>query len=275
MFGNKQEISAGNESTNIQGNKIAVIQQNGLSYQEVRQVAMDVFKSNFYDIGDKATQVATKRAEEIINKYIEELQKKSPLSIQNTQDPDVRYSLYEVQKSYARDGNIGKSELLVNLLVERTMIEQHSFETIVLNEALITVPKLTLEQVNILSLIFIVTEIYLKDNPPFEFYYNTFFDKYLDIINIPDGRMFYEHLMYSGCITMDTYSEQLKPLIEQFNSHPNFASFPKLVRLENSWNVSPISHSSLSPVGIAIAIGNLKVKLEVDGLVTLNDYLVD
>ncbi|PES81322.1 hypothetical protein CN327_01400 [Bacillus cereus] len=274
-MGNKQEITAGNASTNIQANKLTVIQPNNLSYQEVRQVAMDVFKSNFYDIGDKATQVATKRAEDIINKYIEELQKKSALSLQNTQDPDIRYSLYEVQKSYARDGSIEKSELLVNLLVERTMIKQHSFETIVLNEALITVPKLTLEHVNILSLIFIVTEIYLKDNPPFEFYYNTFFDQYLDIINIPEGRMFYEHLMYSGCITMDTHSEQLKPLIEQFNSHPNFASFPKLVRLENSWNVSPISHSSLSPVGIAIAISNLKVKLEIDGLVTLNDYLVN
>ncbi|WP_176542719.1 hypothetical protein [Bacillus thuringiensis] len=41
---------------------------------------------------------------------------------------------------------------------------------------------------------------------------------------------------------------------------------------QHSWD---ISHSSLSPVGIAIAICNLKVKLEIDGLVTLNDYLVD
>lgn len=275
MIGNKQEISAGSESTNIQANKITVIQQNNLSYQEVRQVAMDVFKSNFYDIGDKATQVATKRSEEIINKYIEELQKKSPLSIQNTQDPDVRYSLYEAQKSYARDGNIKKSELLVNLLVERTAIKQHSFETIVLNEALITVPKLTLEQINILSLIFIVKDIYLKNDPPFEFYYDTFFDKYLDTIEIPDGRIFYEYLVYVGCITAEQYTEKLKSSIEQFNSRPNFSSFPKLVRLEHSWDMSPISNSSLSPVGIAIAISNLKAKLEIEDLVALNDYLVD
>ncbi|WP_369009437.1 LPO_1073/Vpar_1526 family protein, partial [Bacillus hominis] len=141
---------------------------------------------------------------------MEELQKKSPLSVQNTQDPDVRYSLFEVQKSYARHGNMEKSELLVDLLVRRTLIKQHSFETIVLNEALTTVPKLTLEQMNILSLIFIVVEIYLEGNPPFEFYYDTFFDKFLDIINIPQGRMFYEHLIYSGCITMDKNSGTLK-----------------------------------------------------------------
>ncbi len=156
----------------------------------MRQAAMDVFRCNFHDIGDTATQVAIKRAEEIINKYIAKLQNKSPLSIRNTQDPDIRYFLYEVQKSYAKDGNIEKSELLVNLLVERTVIKQQSFETIVLNEALITVPKLTLEHINILSLIFIVKIIYLKDNPPFEFYYDTFFDKYLNIINIPKGRIF-------------------------------------------------------------------------------------
>ncbi|ENB9403193.1 TPA: LPO_1073/Vpar_1526 family protein [Bacillus cereus] len=190
MIGNKREITAGNESTYIQANKVTVIQQKNLSYQEVRQMAMDVFKCNFHDIGDTATQVAIKQAEGIINKYIAKLQKESPLSIQNTQDPDIRYSLYEVQKSYAKDGNIEKSELLVNLLVERTVIKQQSFETIVLNEALITVPKLTLEHINILSLVFIVKIIYLKDNPPFEFYYDTFFDKYLDIINIPEGRIF-------------------------------------------------------------------------------------
>ncbi|WP_212936980.1 LPO_1073/Vpar_1526 family protein, partial [Bacillus hominis] len=112
-------------------------------------------------------------------------------------------------------------------------------------------------------------------NPPFEFYYDTFFDKFLDIINIPQGRMFYEHLIYSGCITMDKNSGTLKFLIEQFNSHPEFTSFPKLVRLAKSWDVSSISHCSLSPVGIAIAISNLKIRLGIGDLVKLNDYLVD
>lgn len=65
-------------------------------------------------------------------------------------DPDVRYALYEVKKSYARLGNKEMSELLLDLLVKRTLIKEHTFETLVLNVALATVPKLTLEQINIL-----------------------------------------------------------------------------------------------------------------------------
>lgn len=273
MKGNRQEINAGDESTNVQGGNVLVIQQSGLNYDQVRQVAMDIFKNNFYDLGEKASELAKKRAEEITNKYIEELHKNSLSSLQNTQDPDVRYSLYEIQKSYARHGNTEKANLLVDLLVKRTLIEQHSFETIVLNEALKTVSKLTAEQINIMSLIFIVRDIYLRDNPPFEFYYETFFDKYLDIIDIPQGRMFYEHLIYSGCITIEKNSETLADLIEQFNSHPNFASFPKIVKLEESWNDSLVSQSILSTVGIVIAIGNLKIRLGIKDLIEPFDYL--
>ncbi len=276
-IGNKKGIYVGNESTNIQGEKVNVTvnQQNGLSYEHIRQVAMDIFKSNFFDLGEKATQIAKKRAEEITNKYIEELQKKSPLSIENTQSPDILYALYEVQKSYARLGNIEISELLIDLLVRRTIIKDQSFETLVLSEAVTTVPKLTLEHMNILSLIFIVRYIYLEDNPPFQFYYDTFFDKFLDMIEITDGLMFYEHLKYSGCITIDHTSEKLKDLIESFNDGPKITSFPKLVRLEKDWNVSSIAGCSLSTVGIAIAISNLKMRLGLEDLIELSDYISD
>ncbi|MEM5672126.1 hypothetical protein AAHB54_13835, partial [Bacillus cereus] len=40
----------GDNSTNIQAKNVTV-QQNGLSYTAVKEVAMDVFKSNFYDLG--------------------------------------------------------------------------------------------------------------------------------------------------------------------------------------------------------------------------------
>lgn len=273
MKGNKQEIIAGDESTNVQGGNVLVIQQNGLNYDQVRQVAMDIFKNNFYYLGEKASEIAEKRAEEITKKYIEELHKNSLSSLQNTQDPDVRYSLYEIQKSYARHGSMAKAELLVDLLVRRTMTKQHSFETIVLNEALITISKLTLEQMDILSLIFIVRDIYLKTNPPFEFYYETFFNKFLEIIDIPQGRMFYEHLNYSGCITIENNSENLADLIEQFNSQPIFSSFPKLIQLEECWNDSLVSQCTLSTVGIVIAISNLKMRLGIEDLIEPFDYL--
>lgn len=69
-IGDKKLISGGNGSTNIQGNIVTINQQNqnGLNYQDVRQVFMDIFKSNFYDLGESATHIVKKRAEEVTNK---------------------------------------------------------------------------------------------------------------------------------------------------------------------------------------------------------------
>lgn len=207
MINDNKEINAGNYSTNVQGNKVTVNQQNGLSYQQVRQVAMDVFKSNFYDLGDKASQIARERAEEITNKYIGELHKRSPLSIENTQDPDIRYALYEVQKSYARLGDKEISNLLVDVLIQRTINQNESFEKLVLNEALTIIPKLTTKQIDILTLIYIVK--YLNFKPefkiPFEYYYS-FLNPLINIIDIPTSEMCYQHLQYSGCLSISVAS---------------------------------------------------------------------
>ncbi|MGD6964443.1 LPO_1073/Vpar_1526 family protein [Fictibacillus phosphorivorans] len=274
-MGNKQAINGGDHSTNIQGNEVIINQQNGISLSDIRHIAMDVFKSNFYDLGITATEIASKRAEEIINEYLKSLQNMSPMYVQNTQDPDIRYSLFEIQKSYARQGEKNKAELLVDLLVERTKILKNSFETIVINEALETVPKLTFEHLNILSLIFIVKHIYLEDNPPFQVYYDKFYDKFLDFVDIPQGLMFYEHLKYCWCVTEGENNEKLQMLIEHFNDGPIFANYPKLVKLSKSWDVSSISHCSLSTVGVALAISNLKMRLGIGDILKLNQYLMD
>lgn len=270
MIGDKNEIQAGDNSTNIQGNKVTVM-NNGLGYPEVRQVVMDVFKSNFYDLGEKVERLVNERAEEIINKYLKRLEEQYPKLINNTEDPDMRFAIYEVQKSYARLGDKEISDLLVEVLIQRTKNQGESFKKLVLNEALTIIPKLTSKQIDVLSLIYLVK--YLAFIPefkiPFE-QYNSLIQPFLTTIEIPINEMFYQHLQYSGCVSISIGSSTFHTVMVNkfphlFANNDNLMTVlnahPYLTHVKNVWDSSKLCNCSLSSVGIAIALSNIKMKM--------------
>ncbi|SHH12892.1 LPO_1073/Vpar_1526 family protein [Desulfosporosinus lacus] len=274
MLGDKKEIQAGDGSTNIQGDKVTVVVNQGLSYTEVRQVSMDVFENNFYDLGEKVKKLVNERAEEILNKYLKRLAEESPESINNTEDPDIRSSIFEVQKSYARLGDKEISDLLVEVLIKRTINPGEPFIKLVLNEALTIIPKLTTKQINILSLIYLVK--YLSFIPQFNVSFDTYsqlIQPFLTKIEIPTNEIFYQHLQYCGCVSIsigeanfDTIMIHKFPYLFKNNEdlNPALNLHPHLVHIKSIWNSSKLCNSTLSSVGIAIALNNLKVKAGYD-----------
>lgn len=55
MFENKKEIVAGDGSTNIQGKTVNITNNNnGIDYFQARQIAIDVFKANMYELSEVA-----------------------------------------------------------------------------------------------------------------------------------------------------------------------------------------------------------------------------
>lgn len=79
----KQE--GGDSSSNIQAENVNVYQ--GLSYKDVKDIATDIFSSNFLQVKNEAAQIATERAEEITGKIVDQLEKKSPESLQEFSQP--------------------------------------------------------------------------------------------------------------------------------------------------------------------------------------------
>ncbi len=59
----RQSQKAGNDSTNIQTESITVVQ--GMSYPDVKEAALEVFRANFYELAGKAQDIAKERAEQI------------------------------------------------------------------------------------------------------------------------------------------------------------------------------------------------------------------
>ena len=59
----RQSIKSGEGSVNAQGENVTIIQNQGLTYADVKDIAMTVFKSNFYDLGETVKSLVQERAE--------------------------------------------------------------------------------------------------------------------------------------------------------------------------------------------------------------------
>lgn len=268
---NGQSIDSGNNSTNIQGKDVTVINNSGLSYSDVKEITMDIFKSNFYNLGEKVEKIVQERAEKILDDYLEKLSSKNPEYINNTQEPDIRYVIYEAQKNYARRGEEFIEKLLVDILIERTTSKDDSLKSLILNEALYIIPKLTQKQIDVISFIFMIRYLNFVKEVPIE--------SFIEIVNtiksnfnlLPSDHVF-EHLQYTSCISISIGSIEFHRILDmkfpqvkdENEARELISSNAKLRELSSLWNNSRCCNSSLTSVGIAIAIINIKIKIDLD-----------
>jgi hypothetical protein len=212
--GGDQRISdraqkAGDYSANIQATSISFHQ--GFSVTEVRQIALDVFRANFFELAGDAKNIARQRAEEITEDFLKQLQTQHADGLKRAQDPDFQYALFTVQKEYARCGDRELGDLLVDLLVDRTKHESRSIQQIVLNESLSVAPKLTLDQLAGLSLIFLFKYSVIQGIRNHQILLECL-DRYVAPFAalISDKVACYQHLEYSGCGTVGIVTHSLE-----------------------------------------------------------------
>ncbi|BAS58838.1 hypothetical protein NIES2135_16460 [Leptolyngbya boryana NIES-2135] len=197
MLNKDQEQNVAQGSTAIQAGGDVTI--TGLTYTEVRNVALDVFKANFYELAGVAKEIARARAEEITEAFLSKLQQENSNGFKKSNDPDFQYALFTVQKEYARNGDKELGDLLVDLLVDRSKQEQRDILQIVLNESLITAPKLTENQLAALAVVFL-----FRYTQNFRVGNHQMFGEYLDTHVAPFASKLvkniacYQHLEFSG-----------------------------------------------------------------------------
>jgi hypothetical protein len=187
-------------STNIQ----AVNYYGGLTYKDAKDIALDVFESNFYKLSAFAANVASERAEKMVENYLAKLQQEKPESIVNVNDPDIQFALFTAQKEYARSGDDNVGDMLVELLVERTKVKERNFKQVVLNEAIEVLPKLNTIQLKILSLLFVISYTRFQNVnsiPALKDMLHRYFEPFV-FDTLPSDNQFL-HLEYCGCINAE------------------------------------------------------------------------
>lgn len=195
----RKNQTGGDGSINIQSENDVNLNV-GITYSEARQIALDVFESNFVKLSKNAAELAYSRTQELTEKYLKKLYDVNPALLNSTEDPDMQYALFTAQKEYARTGDKALADLLVDILVDRASQNERSVLQIVNNEALSVAPKLTLEQYNVLSLVFIIRytkRLNLKNFDDFVHYIKNSIRPLLSEIRTDDAC--FQHLEYTGC----------------------------------------------------------------------------
>ena len=211
MLNKDQEQNVAQGSTAIQAGGNVTITNTGLTYTDVCDVALDVFRKNFYELAGFAKETAENRAKEITEEFLRKLQNEYPAGFEKSNDPDFQYALFTVQKEYARNGDKDLGDLLVDLLVDRSKQENRDILQIVLNESLKTAPKLTDNQLAALALIFL-----LKYTAVRGVCNHVFFGGYLDkdiapfVGKVVKNNACYQHLEYTGCGNIDVMESSLE-----------------------------------------------------------------
>ena len=198
----QQQTALQNASAYQAGRDLVVYQ--GLSYNEVRSVALDVFESNFFRLSGHAIKTAEQRAIEVTDKFLNRLQHEYPEGFAQAEDPGFQSALFSIQKEHARLGDDELSDLLVDLLVDRSRHPQRDIIQIVLDESLKTAPKLTKGQLAILSIVFFFKNTQNQNICNHQNLANHF-DRMIKIFteNIPNSYSSLQHIAYAGCGSID------------------------------------------------------------------------
>lgn len=199
MLDKGQKQTVGDNSTVVQGGGDVVVNM-GLSYIDARNIAQDVAKATFIELSGQAKETMSARVEEITDRVLSKLAREYPEGLNKATDPDFQYSLLSVQKEYGKSGDEELGNLLVDLLVDRSKENERSFLQIVLNESLITAPKLTKNHLASLTLLFLFkyTSNQLLINHDA---LGLFLDKHVKpfIDNVSHNDAAYQHLEFTGC----------------------------------------------------------------------------
>ena len=266
---NKQDASGGDNSTVNQAGgdvNLSTTINYGMGYTETKDLFMDLFHIEFTKLGKDVEHLINERAEKIVVDYLNKLVQEDPNLIQNTKNPDIRYDIIEAQKAYARLGDQEMADLLVKILVERTKSTENTFKNIALNESLSVIPKLTSKQIDVITLIYLVR--YYSFVPtfkmPFDFYYQTLVN--FLAVEIPNSEMFYQHLQYSGCLSISIGSSSFASIFmhkfphlfkDETEVNSFISSYSDVSQLKNKWDNTKMCNTSLTSVGLVIAITNI------------------
>lgn len=275
MVNERQRIDSGESSTNYQANGNITI-NHGLSYADVKEISMDVFRANFLDLGEEAQSLIEERAEKVITDYLQKLEMTSPESIVKTIDPDIRANIYEVQRGYARRGNDEIENLLVDILLERTIENERDFKNLVLNESIIIASKLTLTQIKRLFLIFVTSRVSFYGMDCQFYINNIIFNIAIDLFVNDSVELMHQDLQYlvqQGCISMSVMSRVLddvmlniglvdiknKESLEILKQQEDIKKFYSVFEDRQSGYLN----ATITPVGMAIVISYIKNKLPI------------
>lgn len=199
-------------------------------------------------------------------------------------DPDFQFVIKDAHESFARSGEKPLREELVRLLIERSTYKSGSRTALILNAAIRASGSLTLEDISVLAVLFMMKAVTFTANsidtiaPKYEFMLSPFVGSLSSEVHA------FEYLESLGCITIERVAD-VWPLDE--NAHRRFAHLspseitkeelwdklvhgsPSLRIVADLWPQAYYRHSTLTALGKALAHSALESKQVMDAPLTV------
>ena len=245
----KQKSAFGSETTQI------ATQNNyyGLTPQQACQMAMELFYDNFPKLQEEAKALVEKRVTALMDEIAVQLCKKNITDMSPLAEPDVQYTIYEAQKSYARFATNESLSTLSSLVAER--IKQNDSGIclkVAIDKAISIVGMLSPSQLDYLSLLFMVTRVKFPDIKTINDLKARF--EYLSTVFCSATNSNWEHLNMLGCLQLDLPNVyDISASTYMLDASEIEKTCPTLIKKLNG-------DCSASPVGVVIAISNAEHK---------------
>lgn len=267
-----QKQSSGDNSNNYQSKGDIIINNyNNINSEDLHKELFLIFKDNMPVLRQIAQEEVVKRVDELNNSFInkistlsEELSKKI---FTRLSEPDMQLAIYEAQKNYAKYKSKDKLEQFTILLLSKGLEEPCSLRNYLLDEAIITISKMTQVQIDFLSYLvrkFATVNVSNATDLYEKYIKKLYIHNYvLDVATYSDV----DYLDQIGCIKRRPYKIVDQSIVDILNK-----SYKHLSNVQsNLLQIDPeikllfkkdknLPSIDLTPLGIMIGLKNIEIK---------------
>lgn len=257
---------SGNSSTNLQAGGDITVQNGTIALYSIEELSLQLLESVFGELSEEAKLQIKQNQKSYFHSLTLDLREivKTGTDLKKIIDsPDFQYISKKASISASRSSSESLHRTLSSLIVQRVNVDSEDLKRVVYNEAISTVEKLTIDQLKILAIAFLLTRTRRQNLKTLDEFRNYLEQSVGPFIDFKGTAAEFEHLVYSGCasivsILSTNLLEVLKgnyPEVFQSTDIPEslLAESEVATKLFTSWKDTQIRNVELTSVGIVIA----------------------
>lgn len=149
---NSGPINVGSNNTQqIQAGQIHIHQ--GINSDEVRALCLDLVQKEIALYKQQAAEESQRRFESLMDKFLDLLSKIDESKRQKLQEPAIQFAVNETFKEYIKSGEEELGDGLLDLMIERMEVDEHTTKQSLIDEARQILPKLSANTISLISII--------------------------------------------------------------------------------------------------------------------------
>lgn len=138
-------------SQNSQAGQIHIHQ--GMNYDEVRTLCLDLVQKELALYKQQAIDESMRRFNQLMDKFLDKFSRIEENKRQRLQEPAIQNALNETFKEYVKSGHEEMGDDLIDLMIERVEVEEHTTKQSIIDEVRQILPKLSSSTISLVSLL--------------------------------------------------------------------------------------------------------------------------